>query len=300
MKNAEIARKVIEPLLTSLRADVCSSRSGAALGLGVLPSELVCCDSELGLRLVKDLVRATKPFEKVDFRSAEARRDAVRALSGICKSGVISTMASSSSCAQLVFDAIMESFEDYETTDRGDVGSLVRSAAVDAVKSMVDSHLSTVDTERVVSVLLKQCCEKIDSVRAKAGQVLFELIHRSDFSLQSESVKILREAFPEDTDIQFSSVTDTFPRLQILLCRYDSVISGMTLSCANRNAQSLVKAARAAFLGFANSLKGDLKSLLRLCDRILDDMKRHRGESRVSVRSVRVYHRVTRVTVYGT
>ena len=262
----------------------------------MLPSELVCCDSELGLRLVKDLVRATKPFEKVDFRSAEARRDAVRALSGICKSGVISTTASSSSCAQLVFDAIMESFEDYETTDRGDVGSLVRSAAVDAVKSMVDSHLSTVDTERVVSVLLKQCCEKIDSVRSKAGQVLFELIHRSDFSLQSESVKILREAFPEDTDIQFSSVTDTFPRLQILLCRYDSVISGMTLSCANRNAQSLVKAARAAFLGFANSLKGDLKSLLRLCDRILDDMKRHRGESRVSVRSVRVYHRVTRVS----
>ena len=57
IKNVDIARKVIEPLLTSLRADVCSSRSGAALGLGVLPSELVCCDSELSSRLVKDLVR---------------------------------------------------------------------------------------------------------------------------------------------------------------------------------------------------------------------------------------------------
>ena len=228
----------------------------------------------------KHIQTATKPFEKIDFRSAEARRDAVRAISGLCSSGVVAEMTS---CAQIVFDAIMNSFEDYETTDRGDVGSLVRSAAVDAVKSMVDSHLSTVDSERVVSVLLKQSCEKIDSIRSKAGQVLFELIHRSDFSLQSDSRKILGEAFPRDADIQFASVTDTFPRLQTLLCRYDSVISGMTLSCANRNAQSLVKAARAAFLGFAQSIDDDSKALLRVCDRILDDMKCHRGESRVSV-----------------
>jgi len=187
------------------------------------------------------------------------------------------------SCTQIVFDAIMESFKDYETTDRGDVGSLVRSAAVDAVKCMVNSKISGLNADRVVSALLKQSCEKIDSVRTNSGTILFELIHRTDFPLEPKSRTLLIEAFPKDVEIQFSSAADMFPRLQMIMSQYDSIISGMTLSCANRNAQSLVKAARAALLGYAEKLKHNSKSLLRVCDRILSDMREHRGESRVSV-----------------
>ncbi len=110
------------------------------------------------------------------------------------------------------------------------------------------------------------------------------MIHREDFPLGDASRKLLIQAFPKgEKDIQFSSVLDTFPRLEMLLSRYDTVISGMTLSCATMNAQSLVKAARLAILGYAKKHRDSQDALLRLCDRILEDMKAHRHESRVAL-----------------
>lgn len=99
---------------------------------------------------------------------------------------------------QLVLGTLETCFTDYSTDQRGDVGSWVRTAAMelinfllpliaklDAEDDQLSPYLLTSSVTNIIAALLKQSVERIDKVRASAGKVLCDLV------LSSESLVIL-------------------------------------------------------------------------------------------------------------
>lgn len=143
-----------------LRDDNPAVRRGVALALGALPKALLLPalaasspppsspspSPSLPLpALLADLIAATKPEAQAWKRDAEARRNAVEGLAGVVASAGMCVHGAgglSQSDVTAVFDALMKATEDYATDNRGDVGSWVRRAAVDALLSVVAVVLS--------------------------------------------------------------------------------------------------------------------------------------------------------------
>lgn len=85
---------------------------------------------------------------------------------------------------------------DYSTDQRGDVGSWVRIAAMNLLGFLMpcvskldtneSQYLDMQITTRFVAALLKQSVERIDKVRACAGQVLYDLISNEDVNMPSK------------------------------------------------------------------------------------------------------------------
>lgn len=102
---------------------------------------------------------------------------------------------------QHVLSSLETCLTDYSTDQRGDVGSWVRVATMNLLRFLLPcvSKLDTKDespyldmqtTTRFMAALLKQSVERIDKVRACAGQVLYDLISNEDMNISSkESLK---------------------------------------------------------------------------------------------------------------
>ena len=74
-------------------------------------------------------------------------------------------------------DAILRSLKDYTTDQRGDIGSLVRFEAVEAVHYAWKRRLLTdkPDTRSLVGAVCSLAAEKLDRVRYRAWQCLEDL-----------------------------------------------------------------------------------------------------------------------------
>lgn len=94
---------------------------------------------------------------------------------------------------QLVLGTLETCFTDYSTDQRGDVGSWVRTAAMelinfllpltsklDAENDQLAPYLNISSVTSIIAALLKQSVERIDKVRASAGKVLCDLILSSE------------------------------------------------------------------------------------------------------------------------
>ncbi len=89
--------------------------------------------------------------------------------------------------------------DDYSIDSRGDVGSWIREASIEAsfeiesiAAASTPEYLSKDLTSQVFSQILRQSVEKIDKVRLVAGRVVVEFLHASDFALhQKEDLKRL-------------------------------------------------------------------------------------------------------------
>ena len=148
---------------------------------------------------------ATVPEEDSEARDAEARVCAAKAIAGVTRellSALIAerrSLASSESndsdlravvatVASEAMEAMLACAEDYCVDNRGDVGSWVREAAMEALPSVVAAAQASApgasagdssaipSSAAVVAALLKQASEKIDRVRAAAFAALVPLL----------------------------------------------------------------------------------------------------------------------------
>jgi hypothetical protein len=72
-----------------------------------------------------------------------------------------------------IFNAHLEGLADYSTDQRGDVGSWIRTAAVQGLAELCTARPITQELlHRAVNGMLKQGVEKLDNVREVAGQAL--------------------------------------------------------------------------------------------------------------------------------
>ena len=157
-------------------------------------------------RAALDALRAaTVPEEDSEARDAEARVCAAKAIAGVTRellSALIAerrSLASSESndsdlravvatVASEAMEAMLACAEDYCVDNRGDVGSWVREAAMEALPSVVAAAQASApgasagdssaipSSAAVVAALLKQASEKIDRVRAAAFAALVPLL----------------------------------------------------------------------------------------------------------------------------
>lgn len=178
----EAARATLTQLLAWLEAkDAPASRRGAALALGSLPPFMF---REREFEVVQALSSAIATEEIESQRDAETRRNAVRALGQIASQ---LADAESPALACRAFAGISVGFQDYAVDKRGDIGSWVREAAIEAIHllsaRMVElGHFSTeTHGHSLVGMLLQQAVEKIDRTRAMAGGVLQRVVQEERF-----------------------------------------------------------------------------------------------------------------------
>jgi hypothetical protein len=162
------------------------SRRGYALALGRTPIHRL--DASNYSSICRALMQAAAlQTDQKQWNDAEARRNAVQGMTTLITATnqqfeQLNTPGLFGDCIK----ALVGGLADYAVDSRGDVGSWVREACMCGLKALVSLALSTSDTgaylsadvQKVIfSKVLQQSAEKIDKIRACAGDVLMHLLY---------------------------------------------------------------------------------------------------------------------------
>ena len=124
--NRELSSHLVDYYAGQLRHDFTATRVGSALALSVLPHSVLHSHA---LSLVKALTPCTKVLSKSEASLAECRASAVKAITNI-------QLVCECNCETRVqiYRVLLDCLEDYSTDSRGDIGCVVREAAVICLK----------------------------------------------------------------------------------------------------------------------------------------------------------------------
>ena len=228
-------------------------RRGSAMAAGALPAPLLL-EGDLPSTLSR-LRNATKEEADKELRDPETRVNALEATADIMEAcaSLRPSRIGDDAYTELLRGALataLEAFEDYAIDNRGDVGSWVREAAMRVSVRLIkvaletDARLLTEDapgcgdrprsvSTTLVASIVKQAAEKIDRVRATAGDAMASILHRVGDVPGIESVAILRDTFPDSGDVNWSAPSESFDRIINLLpadVYRPYVVSGVLIS----------------------------------------------------------------------
>ncbi|KAG9100619.1 hypothetical protein FRC06_003912 [Ceratobasidium sp. 370] len=204
-----------------------------------------------------------------------------------------------SSTMSSIYAAVLSGLEDYAVDQRGDVGSWVRIASLRAIASISEALFSRKnDLTRfedylppnawysAIGGVLKQGAERLDNVRAVAGEQLMVLVWSP--TIRESAVGSwaipgrdkLESSFPRDQAVPWSDGEWLFPKMAPLLDieHYRAMLlSGIIMSLGSRNESSQLPLAN-GLCTYANSLPMISSpgahqrswSLIGLVDAILD------------------------------
>lgn len=294
--DALLVKDITSKYLQALRSDPnVAAKRGSALALSVLPYEFLIADWRI---ILKTLCAACLVPENPDDRDAETRVNAVRGLATVCETltgacidSTLSVPASEESLLDViknaVVDCLFKALEDYSVDNRGDVGSWVREAAMEALEkcnyiicrsltvftgsgikmrqaytldegymsdmqkenSLFDSNLAA----RLIGGIAKQAVEKIDKVRDIAGRTLQRILHNDYIFVPYIPHRCELEVIvPKDGTFNWAAPSNCFPCLVRLLQFNEyrtSVLSGLVISIGGL-ADSLRKASLSALLEY--------------------------------------------------
>lgn len=294
--DALLVKDITSKYLQVLRSDPnVAAKRGSALALSVLPYEFLIADWRI---ILKTLCAACLVPENPDDRDAETRVNAVRGLATVCETltgacidSTLSVPASEESLLDFiknaVVDCLFKALEDYSVDNRGDVGSWVREAAMEALEkctyiicrsltvftsngikmrqaytldegfmsdtqkenSLFDSNLAA----RLIGGIAKQAVEKIDKVRDIAGRTLQRILHNDYIFVPYIPHRCELEVIvPKDGTFNWAAPSNCFPCLVRLLQFNEyrtSVLSGLVISIGGL-ADSLRKASLSALLEY--------------------------------------------------
>jgi hypothetical protein len=328
------AKRLIVKLATTLREDPNpAARRGAALALGVMPREMLFSsvpgftadvdeNTEEGSAPVEPemipawrmaleaLKAASIPEEDVEARDADARVCATKGMAGVLSQMATNLIeddyAATSQAASEVISSLLTCMEDYCTDNRGDVGSWVREAAMEALPGAIAAlqasglELVTGRCTTIVSALLKQCAEKIDRTRASAATSLCAVL-RGRESAKLEPLpdvpgsEMLLQAAPKEERlaaswaVPISAYTALTPLIvsggsDPLAAYRADLIEGIVVS-AGGVGDSLGKASGGALVA---TLKGDPALQETVAKELVDLLTRRRGADRVTVPLLRI------------
>ncbi|KAJ9464926.1 Tubulin-folding cofactor D [Diplonema papillatum] len=174
--------KIVRRLVPMVGPDrLPNERRGAALALGVVPHF-----EETHADILGALLGAIPVEADPETRDAETRRNAAAAAAAVVVKAMEARAArglpvDDGTAVGSVFAVLECATTDYTIDKRGDVGSLVRVAAMEALSSvslcLLQHDRLTVDYfHRTVAALLRQGTEKLDKVRQVAGALLQKLV----------------------------------------------------------------------------------------------------------------------------
>uniref|UniRef100_A0A182NNE2 Tubulin-specific chaperone D n=1 Tax=Anopheles dirus TaxID=7168 RepID=A0A182NNE2_9DIPT len=211
---------------------------GIVSALGALPLFM------LELRLheiveVIDMKTVVPEMFAVGYNHSELRRDCVRALMNIVESvGFEHSAKSNDILCGPVFGCYLRAMEEYALDNRGDIGSWVREAAINAIYAFLTKCPSSLLTSELVQhamvAIAKQAVERIDKIRAVAGKAFTALVYHEPLIQHVEHRPDLERIFPRDTsEVLWLFPHHTFPMFIELLgipAYVERVSAGLILS----------------------------------------------------------------------
>ena len=287
----KIANDVISKYVTLLDDPNVAARRGGALALGILPYEFLLLK---WMPVMSKLCSSCTIEDKADDPDAEARVNSVRGLILVCET-LTSNVDQSSDIGESVYayikvevmPALFRALDDYAVDNRGDVGSWVREAAMDALERCTfilckrdavavrtapaaedksepsDMDANAISTtcqlfdssiaQGLVAGIAKQAVEKIDKIREIAVRTLHRILYNQEQFVPSILYrKLLEEIIPNNSDLEWAVPTVSYPRLVKILqagCYSKPVLSGLVISTGGLQ-ESLRKASTSALVGY--------------------------------------------------
>ncbi|KAK1420140.1 hypothetical protein QVD17_21492 [Tagetes erecta] len=285
-------------------------RRGSALALGVLPFEFLASRWKM---VLQKLCKSCAIEDNPEDRDAEARVNAVKGLVSVCE-----TLTSTTDYSGLqphdetslfitikteIMQSLFNALEDYSVDNRGDVGSWVRTAAMNGLEkctyilckkhklvenqSLFDANIAT----NLVGGLVKQAVEKMDRLRDIAAKILQRILYsEAVFVPEVPYREKLEKIVPKEDDLKWGVPSCSFPRFVQLLqfgCYSKYVMSGLVISIGGLE-DSLKKAALSALLDYLQAVKVKDESKkssreLRISDDILWVLQKYKRRDRVIV-----------------
>ncbi|XP_076886463.1 tubulin-folding cofactor D-like [Bidens hawaiensis] len=284
-------------------------RRGSALALGVLPFDFLASRWKL---VLQKLCKSCAIEDKPEDRDAEARVNAVKGLVSVCET-LTSTTDSSGlqpddytslfiTIKTEVMQSLFNALEDYSVDNRGDVGSWVRTAAMNGLEKcayVLSKRDKLVENESpfnadiatsLVGGLAKQAVEKMDRLRDVAAKILQRILYNETvFVPQIPHREKLEKIIPKDDDLKWG-VPSSFPRFIRLLqfsCYSKYIMSGLVISIGGLE-ESLKKAALSALLDYVQAVKVKDESEtnsreLSISDDILWVLQKYKKRDRVII-----------------
>ncbi|OWF45618.1 tubulin-specific chaperone D-like [Mizuhopecten yessoensis] len=287
--------KVISRYLEELKSPVEVSRKGYSLAIGALP-KFIMKNKLKGI--LSGLMGATRVTER-EKKWAESRRDAVKAITGVCKSVGVDKQGDPTQvlCSQNipeVYDTCFQAMQDYTLDSRGDVGAWAREAAMTGLHEITtmivntDASLITPEiSKNVFCCLVQQACEKIDRTRAHAGNIFKCLLYHRPEIPHIPHRQVLEEVFPreEAEKVNWAAPSDTFPLFtKLLKCpayQY-SVLLGLTVSVGGLT-ESLVIYSSGSLNAYLRTINKDSAQMSQFVDVLMKIFESHIKIDRVSL-----------------
>lgn len=227
--------------------------SGHALALGSAYGVPVCFASDTATELRMRILQ-TITFRCTAAVAIEARTVALRTLNTLLKACQEFTKQERSPRAADIKDRIMialhVALNDYTVTERGDVGSLVRLEALDAVRTAVRAnffHDQAAETDlQIYADVLRLSLEKLDKVRARAAAVIAEGL------LARQPEIMIATADDVSSRLYFREALNAMKSIESPVIR-EAICQGVVGS-AGMASESVVQNCRDAVLDFTESL----------------------------------------------
>ncbi|XP_022244717.1 tubulin-specific chaperone D-like [Limulus polyphemus] len=287
--------KLLDSCLLHLKSTQQEARCGNALAIGSLPKFVFAGSVQ---KVIDGLVECATLIEN-ESTWAESRRDAVKALSSVCQTiGGDLTLSEdgqhSKENIDRVYGCLLAGMKDYTLSNRGDIGAMVREAAMVAVQEVTlqvsksDVLLITKEiSSQLFCALIQQNVEKIDRIRLVAGTAFSTLLHSSPQVPNIPHRNDLVQVFSQDVchKVNWAAPAETFPLFMMLLCLKTytySLLRGVCVSVGGLT-ESLVKYSRASLLFYLNSVQNDMDTFNYICETLLKVFKNNLGKDYVTI-----------------
>uniref|UniRef100_A0A914Y3C6 Tubulin-specific chaperone D n=1 Tax=Panagrolaimus superbus TaxID=310955 RepID=A0A914Y3C6_9BILA len=204
------------------------TRVGAAIALGGIPAKLlkenITENKMLAVEIVEKLITVVEDEKFVHWIDAR-----VAALNSIEK--IISNVGITNFNISIIFVCLKRSIRDSTKTIHGLVGQHVRCAAISAFVQFLPlleeaKMLKQETLDQIISLILEQCCERVDKLREFSAFQLRDLLQRHVLSNIVEREK-LYSIFVNKKDIKW--MIDAFePLAPLLNCEFyhESILRG--------------------------------------------------------------------------
>eukprot|EP01060_Flectonema_neradi_P027568 TRINITY_DN3716_c0_g8_i1.p1 TRINITY_DN3716_c0_g8~~TRINITY_DN3716_c0_g8_i1.p1 ORF type:complete len:1250 (+),score=279.39 TRINITY_DN3716_c0_g8_i1:677-4426(+) len=274
--HGKITSKLLNLLTTT---NLPNERRGAALALGLMPYF-----KETHHQVVEKLLQNIPVEEDPECRDAESRRNACTAVAAIA----LREESPSMELIEKIFTTLETASVDYTIDQRGDVGSLVRVAAMNGATTLaLGMHSSGILTEghfiRLLQFLLRQSTEKLDRVRSVAGSLLSSIVNTDLLNLITDSsLKQLLITFQQQSKSveDWGAPLDTYCVIVPLLEAeqlYESILYGLVVASGGMS----VHVSRPAFESLTEFMQKYPQHLHRMLSSITGMLTDNSGCERV-------------------
>ncbi|KAG1714374.1 Tubulin-specific chaperone D [Nymphon striatum] len=289
-ENKTLQNCIMNDYLDKLESSNSDIQNGFCRLFGILPKLMVV---EFKDNVLKKLQICCLNNNK----SVELRQYALRSMVEICCNFSTdgATEYFDNEDIRKIFQCLLHGLKDYTIDSRGDVGAWVREESMNGLKVLCElvtaanPHIIPDDMcEAIFVELAKQAVEKIDRVRALAGDVFSFLLYLKPELPFIPYKNEIQEIFPEDdckNKINWAAPADSFPRFCLLL-KFPkfthSILLGLVVSVGGLT-ESIIKYSSESLTLHLKTIKNDEVQLKKICDILLSILAENRNISRIII-----------------